>query len=209
MLTFLYFADSSQYADWGGSYPGGYGFSVTGFGIIDDYSDKPNYKGFSGYDNSLKNTGYSAHNAIGYDGAGYKGYYGSNNIGPGAHGAGGYSGSGYGTNGYGASGYGGSGYGGNGYEARGYPRSGYDSGYGSTGYIPNSLGPVQKGFHHSHGNGGYGGFGGNGGLDSYYGYNNPKYVGGGHLGYGYYKGNIYNNGVTPNLVTGYRGYTRR
>lgn len=61
---------------------------------------------------------------------------------------------------------------------------------------------------------GYGGYGGNGGLSSYYGYNNPSYPGGYHLGYGYYNkgpgyGNIYNNGVTPSLVTGYRGYSKK
>ncbi|XP_031769573.1 keratin-associated protein 19-2-like [Galleria mellonella] len=62
------------------------------------------------------------------------------------------------------------------------------------------------------GNGGYGGYGGNGGLISYYGYNNPYNQGAYHLGYGYYNkkpGNIYNSGITPNLVTGYRGYSRR
>ncbi|CAG4937757.1 unnamed protein product [Colias eurytheme] len=62
--------------------------------------------------------------------------------------------------------------------------------------------------------GGYGGNGGNGGLNSYYGYNNPYYNEANHLGYGYYNkklgfGNIYSSGVTPNLVTGYRGYSRR
>ncbi|XP_053602343.1 keratin-associated protein 19-2-like [Plodia interpunctella] len=62
------------------------------------------------------------------------------------------------------------------------------------------------------GNGGYGGYGGNGGLLSYYGYNSPYNQGSYHLGYGYYSkrpGNIYNSGVTPSLVTGYRGYSRR
>ncbi|XP_038210347.1 heterogeneous nuclear ribonucleoproteins A1 homolog [Zerene cesonia] len=64
------------------------------------------------------------------------------------------------------------------------------------------------------GYGGYGGNGGNGGLSSYYGYNNPYYNEANHLGYGYYNkklgfGNIYSSGVTPNLVTGYRGYSRR
>ncbi|XP_011565288.3 pupal cuticle protein Edg-91 [Plutella xylostella] len=87
----------------------------------------------------------------------------------------------------------------NGYGA-GY--SGYNKGYGSTGY--GGIG----------GYGGYGGYGGNGGLNSYYGYNNPAYQSGNHLGYGYYGkrgygGNIYSNGITPSLVTGYRGYSRR
>ncbi|CAF4779437.1 unnamed protein product [Pieris macdunnoughi] len=69
------------------------------------------------------------------------------------------------------------------------------------------------GYHSLGGFGGYGGNGGNGGLNSYYGYNNPHYQEANHLGFGYYKkfgnGNIYSSGVTPNLVVGYRGYSRR
>lgn len=94
-------------------------------------------------------------------------------------------GGGYGGNYYGNSGYGG-------YGAAGY--GGYKGGYGA-------------------GYGGYGGYSGNGGLNSYYGYNNPSYQGANHLGYGYYRrpgyGNIYNSGITPSLVTGYRGYSRK
>ncbi|XP_028041370.1 prisilkin-39-like [Bombyx mandarina] len=68
-----------------------------------------------------------------------------------------------------------------------------------------------SGYSSNVGNGGYGGYSGNGGLASYYGYKNPYYEAANHLGYGYYKkpgyGNIYNNGITPSLVTGYRGYS--
>ncbi|CAH0728756.1 unnamed protein product, partial [Brenthis ino] len=227
---------TSQYSDWGGHNPGGYTFSVTGLGTIDDkYANGPGYKGFSGYDNSLKSgyTGYNRYNDIAdYGGAGYKGYgsnnlgqggyssggydagryggsgYGANEYGASGYGSSGYGASGYGANGYGPNGYGASGYGASGYGASGYGASGYGAGYGASGYNPN-FGSSPNGYENI-GNGGYGGFGGNGGLNSYYGYNNPNYIGGGHLGYGYYKkGNIYNSGVTPSLVAGYRGYTRR
>ncbi|XP_050342742.1 uncharacterized protein LOC126768599 [Nymphalis io] len=189
---------SHQYSDWGGSNPGGYGFSVTGFGTIDDkLNNNPASKRFDGYDNSLKNYGYAGHNNLGYNEVsgigGYEGYgtykefggnipsvYNSNKFGPGV-----YNPSGYVPNEFGPSGYASPGYGPSGYEGSAYT-----------------------------GNGGYGGYGGNGGLASYSGYNNPYYQGGGHLGYGYYNkkggfGNIYSSGVTPSLVTGYRGYTRR
>uniref|UniRef100_A0A1E1WRS9 Uncharacterized protein n=1 Tax=Pectinophora gossypiella TaxID=13191 RepID=A0A1E1WRS9_PECGO len=133
-------------------------------------------------------SGYSGYGVTGYGTVDdkYNSYYGNgydNTYGYG--GAGGYSagyGGGYGSGYSGNAGYGGSRYG----------------GYGLTGY----------------GNGGYGGYGGNGGLNSYYGYNNPYYQGAYQLGYGYYNrkpgyGNIYSNGITPSLVTGYRGYSRR
>ncbi|CAK1604243.1 unnamed protein product [Parnassius mnemosyne] len=141
---------SHQYSDWGGKSPGGYEYSVTGFGVIDDKYDS-SYGGFGRYDNSYNNVGYPE-NA---DNSGYL----SN------------------------------------------PSYGGDQGYGR--YSPSGL----------EGNGGYGGYGGNGGLSSYYGYNNPYYHGSNHLGYGYYNkrpgyGNIYNGGITPSLITGYRGYTR-
>lgn len=111
---------------------------------------------------------------------------------------GGYNGYNAGFSGY--SGYNGYASNGNGYGYKGY--GGYDSGIGYGGQ--NTLA--------SGGYGGYGGYGGNGGLTSYTGYNNPYYTGAYHLGYGYRKpgyGNIYNSGITPSLVTGYRGYSRR
>ncbi|KAL4706527.1 hypothetical protein ACJJTC_015725 [Scirpophaga incertulas] len=151
------------------------------------FSDWRGYSGAGNYNNYVTGYGvlderYSPYNNGGYD-IGYKGYD------RGYAGYGGYpSNTGYG--GYpGNSGYGGY----NGY-------SGYDGNSGTYGV--NSVS----------GNGGYGGFGGNGGLNSYYGYNNPYYQGANHLGHGYYKksgyGNIY-SGITPSLVTGYRGYSRR
>ncbi|XP_045446409.1 shematrin-like protein 1 [Melitaea cinxia] len=189
---------SHQYSDWGGRAPGGYGFAVTGFGTIEDtnslapreydiYNDSPKNYGYAGYNN----LGYSDRAGLGgYDYGVYKGPGGkipngyiSNNFGPG------YGSSGYVPNGFGPSGHSSGVYNSGGYGPAGYEGSGYT------------------------GNGGYGGYGGNGGLASYSGYNNPYYQGGGHLGYGYYKksavGNIYSSGVTPSLVTGYRGYTRR
>ncbi|CAG9785048.1 unnamed protein product [Diatraea saccharalis] len=115
-----------------------------------------------------------------------------------------------------------------GYDYRGYDRGYQDyngyGGYGSNGGYGGykGYGGGYSGYNHGGhsydinslaGNGGYGGYGGNGGLNSYYGYNSPAYQGG-HLGYGYYNkhrsyGNIYNSGITPSLVTGYRGYSRR
>ncbi|XP_072940579.1 uncharacterized protein [Epargyreus clarus] len=222
---------SHQYADWGGRYPSGYEVSVTGHGIIDDKpgADYANIGG--GYNNvgyssnPAYNTGYGGYK--GYDGLGQSGYQGGIGGYGGGYGgntgygqSGGYGGNsgygqsgGYGGNsGYGLSGgYGGSGgyglsggYGGN----SGYgPSGGYggNSGYGGSNGYP--------GYSGSGGNGGYGGYGGNGGLTSYYGYNNPYYQGNNHLGYGYYNkrpglGNIYNGGITPSLVTGYRGYSK-
>lgn len=59
------------------------------------------------------------------------------------------------------------------------------------------------------GNGnGYGGMGGNNGLDSYFGYQNTDYRGGGNLGYGYYTSDVFaNRNTQPQSVpTGYRGY---
>ncbi|KPI97869.1 hypothetical protein RR46_10990 [Papilio xuthus] len=95
---------SHQYSDWGGSSPGGYGYSVTGFGLINDKYDA-NYGGISGH-NTYPTAGYPGYSG----GAGYGGYnpnlYGSN---------GGYGNNlGYGSNGGfgGNGGYGG--YGGNG-----------------------------------------------------------------------------------------------
>ncbi|XP_046960987.1 cold and drought-regulated protein CORA-like [Vanessa cardui] len=193
---------SHQYSDWGGSNPGGYGFSVTGYGTIDDkYSNNLASKGFDGYDNSLRGYGYDGHNNLGYNEV--------NSFG--------------GNEGYGAyKGYGGnipSGFNSNKFVPGGYSQSGYapnqfgPGAYSSPGY-PGYQGPSEYEGRAYAGNGGYGGFGGNGGLASYSGYNNPYYQGGGHLGYGYYNkkggfGNIYSSGVTPSLVTGYRGYTRR
>lgn len=159
---------SRRFSDWGS--PSGYnGYSVTGYGTLDDkYSAY--YSGGGGYG--------------GYDSVGYSGY-------PGYSGNAGFAGNGYsGSPGYaGSSGYAGNaGYGG---------YKGYGGGYGLN----------------SGSGSGYGGYGGNGGLNSYYGYNNPNYQGAYHLGYGYNKrpgyGNIYSSGVTPSLVTGYRGYSRR
>ncbi|XP_059060140.1 uncharacterized protein LOC131853297 [Achroia grisella] len=143
------------------------------------YSDWGGYPSASGY----SGYGVTGHGIID---SRYNSYYG-----------GGYDNT-YGYNGYsgGYNGYAGnSGYGGyNDYNYNGY--KGY-GGYGLSGYG---------------GNGGYGGYSGNGGLISYYGYNSPYNQGAYHLGYGYYNkkpGNIYNSGITPNLVTGYRGYSRR
>ncbi|XP_045765180.1 glycine-rich RNA-binding protein 3, mitochondrial-like [Maniola jurtina] len=181
---------SSQYSNWGGHSPGGYGFSITGIGTIDrsDYYD-PSYNTLGGYDSSIKNTGYgsSGYGLTGYGGQGSEGYIGGRES--------------YG--GYGQSGYGAAGFSPSGYSASGFGASGLD---GASGYINNAG--------YGGGNGGYGGYGGNGGLTSYYGYNNPSYQGAGHLGYGYYNkkpgyGNIYSSGITPSLVTGYRGYSRR
>lgn len=52
------------------------------------------------------------------------------------------------------------------------------------------------------------GLGGNNGLNSYYGYNNDKYVGGGNLEYGYYDPKLFvNRNVRPQYYpSGYRGY---
>ena len=52
------------------------------------------------------------------------------------------------------------------------------------------------------------GQGGNGGLNSYYGYNNDHYVGGGNLEYGYYDTKLFaNRNVHPQYYpSGYRGY---
>ncbi|CAK1553688.1 unnamed protein product [Leptosia nina] len=90
-------------------------------------------------------------------------------------------------------------------DPRRYPQNGYYPGQDEK--------LVEGGYRSLGGYGGYGGYGGNGGLESYYGYNNPYYQDSNHLGFGYYKrfgiGNIYGSGVTPNLVTGYRGYSRR
>ncbi|XP_026739599.1 prisilkin-39-like [Trichoplusia ni] len=97
-----------------------------------------------------------------------------------------------------------------------YGYNGYDgdySRYGGSGYPGTSGYGGYKGGYSGYGYGGYGGYAGNGGLNSYYGYSNPNYQGANHLGYGYYKrpgyGNIYSSGITPSLVTGYRGYSRK
>jgi hypothetical protein len=51
--------------------------------------------------------------------------------------------------------------------------------------------------------GGYGGFGGNNGLNSYMGYRNRDYQGGGHLGFGYFQ----NRNTQPiSVPSGFRGY---
>ncbi|XP_013177759.1 PREDICTED: keratin-associated protein 19-2-like [Papilio xuthus] len=180
---------SHQYSDWGGSSPGGYGYSVTGFGLINDKYDA-NYGGISG------------HNT--YPTAGYPGYSGGAGL---VGSARPLSGAGYvGNTGF----SGNSGYAGNsgfsGYKGYG----GYNPNlYGSNGGYGTNLGYGSNGGFG--GNGGYGGYGGNGGLGSYSGYNNPYYQGSNHLGYGYYQpGNIYKGGsITPSYVNGYRGYTRR
>lgn len=193
------FSDSHQYSDWGGSAPGGYGFAVTGFGTIEDTNSLAP-RGYDIYDNSPKHYGYAGYNNLGYkDRVGLGGYedYGV------YKGPGGKIPNGYISNNFGP-GYGSNGYVPNGFSPSGHSSGGYNSGeYGPAGYESSGY----------TGNGGYGGYGGNGGLASYSGYNNPYYQGGGHLGYGYYKksavGNIYSSGVTPSLVTGYRGYTRR
>ncbi|XP_075970634.1 uncharacterized protein LOC142973010 [Anticarsia gemmatalis] len=131
----------------------------------------------------------------------------------------GYS-SGYGgVTGYGSlddryGGYGGydSPYGYNGFEGD-YSRYG-GAGYSGTAGYGGYRGGYGGGSYGYGGNGGYGGYSGNGGLNSYYGYNNPYYQSSNnHLGYGYYKrpgyGNIYGSGITPSLVTGYRGYSKK
>lgn len=56
------------------------------------------------------------------------------------------------------------------------------------------------------GGGGYGGFGGNFGLNSYSGYRNGGYRGGGNLGYGYFDAFENRNTQPISAVTGYRGY---
>lgn len=73
-----------------------------------------------------------------------------------------------------------------------YPQGGY-----GTNFIGNGFG----------GNG-YGGMGGNNGLDSYVGYQNTDYRGGGNLGYGYYTSDVFaNRNTQPQSVpSGYRGY---
>ncbi|KAJ2947019.1 hypothetical protein O0L34_g16363 [Tuta absoluta] len=134
----------------------------------------------------------------------------------------------YGNYGYGVTGYGTQdsryNYYGNGYDntytsggyGGGYGSRGY-AGYGSTGYDGYNQGGYGLSGYGGGSSGGYGGWGGNGGLTSYYGYNSPGYQGNYNLGYGYYNnrkpgpgyGNIYNSGITPSLVTGYRGYSRR
>ncbi|KAM3962350.1 uncharacterized protein ACR2FA_003588 [Aphomia sociella] len=146
-----------------------------------DWGNYPGTSGYSGY-------GITGHGIIDNR---YNSYYG-----------GGYDNS-YGYNGYsgGYNGYSGTGYGGN----TGSSFNDYNSYNGYKGY--GGYGLSNYG-----GNGGYGGYGGNGGLISYYGYNNPYNQGAYHLGYGYYNkkpGNIYNSGITPNWITGYRGYSRR
>ncbi|XP_032511539.2 uncharacterized protein LOC116765994 [Danaus plexippus] len=197
---------SHQYSDWGGRNPSGYSYSVTGFGTIDDkYTADPLYKEFNGYDNSLKLNSYPGLGNDGYNSyGGYKGGFAPSRFEPVDSVRSGYGNYGYNSNDYDV---GGRGYGlsnnGYGIGSSGYGKSGSPYGFGGNGY-PGSYG----------GNGGYGGYGGNGGLNSYSGYNNPYYQGGGHLGYGYQTkklgyGSIYNSGVTPSLVTGYRGYTRR
>lgn len=151
-----------------------------------------------GYPSSY--TGYGGVTGYGFVDDKYSAY--DNNYGSNGYGTGGYGGyksyKGYGG-GYGLSGYGSNG----GYG--GYSRYGGYGGYGGSGGY--------GGYGGYSGNGGYGGYGGNGGLNSYYGYDNPGYQSGLHLGYGYYDrkpyGNIYNSGITPSLVTGYRGYSRR
>ncbi|XP_063621504.1 keratin-associated protein 19-2-like [Cydia splendana] len=157
----------------------------------------------STYNHAFSDLGYSGgYGGYAGSGAGVTGYglldnYNYQGLG------GGYSNS-LGYNGYkGYQGY--QGYGG--YQGAGL--GGYNRGY--SGY-DSSLGGYSGQGGYS-GYGGYGGYGGNGGLNSYYGYNSPYNQGAYHLGYGYYNrkpgyGNIYSNGVTPSLVTGYRGYTR-
>ncbi|CAB3221459.1 unnamed protein product [Arctia plantaginis] len=173
---------ASSYPDRYSDWGRGYssGYGAAGYGSLDD-----RYAGNGEYDNSY----------------GYGGFDGDNQ----RYGSGGYS---SGTAGYGGyrGGYGGtSGYSGNG----GY--GGYSANAGYGGYSANAG---YGGYSANAGYGGYGGYSGNGGLNSYYGYNNPYYQSGNnHLGYGYYRrpgyGNIYNSGITPSLVTGYRGYSRK
>lgn len=45
------------------------------------------------------------------------------------------------------------------------------------------------------------------GLNSYYGYNSRNYFGNRNVGYGYYSGTDQTGFITPNAVTGHRGYT--
>ncbi|XP_013189227.2 keratin-associated protein 19-2 [Amyelois transitella] len=178
------------YSDWGG-YPSASsysGYGVTGYGTLDDKYNNYNsyYGGYGGYDNAYGYNGYAGNSGYGgYAGnSGYGGYAGNSGYGGYAGNQGGYAGI---SGGY-------SGINGGYNDYNGYKRYG---GYGLSNVA---------------GNGGYGGYGGNGGLVSYYGYNSPYNQGAYHLGYGYYNkrtGNIYNSGVTPSLVTGYRGYSRR
>jgi hypothetical protein len=100
----------------------------------------------------------------------------------------------------GGGGYGGGGYGGlGGYPGGGGYGGGYPGGFGGGGYGTNFIGGQP---------GGYGGFGGNNGLDSYIGYNNKDYQGGGNLGYGYYSPDVFENRNTQpqSIPSGYRGY---
>lgn len=94
----------------------------------------------------------------------------------------------------------------------------YPGAYGGAGAYPGSYGggmyPQGGGMYPQGGYGtnfignGYGGMGGNNGLDSYYGYQNTDYRGGGNLGYGYYTSDVFaNRNTQPQSVpTGYRGY---
>ncbi|XP_068630763.1 heterogeneous nuclear ribonucleoprotein A2 homolog 1-like [Battus philenor] len=146
-----------QYSDWGGISPGGYEYSVTGIGVINDKYDA----NIGGYN---------------YKNKGYAGYVGNEGF---------------------------------------FPSTGYDGGAWPSNNIEYGSFRTYGGYSGSayEGNGGYGGYGGNGGLNSYDGYNNPFYQGSNHLGYGYYNkrpgySNVY-SGITPSLVTGYRGYSKK
>ncbi|KAJ0179871.1 hypothetical protein K1T71_004462 [Dendrolimus kikuchii] len=176
---------SDRYPDWSRGYPNGNrDYGIMGYGTLDDryYNSAGGYANtYGGYDG-----GYSRGRSYGGYGNPEGGYRNGYN-----------SGSRYGDGGnYGYSSV-------NDYGETGY----YGGGSGYGGYAGNNV--------YSYGaNGGYGGYAGNGGLTSYYGYNNPSYPGGYHLGYGYYNkkpgyGNIYNSGITPSLVTGYRGYSKK
>jgi hypothetical protein len=82
---------------------------------------------------------------------------------------------------------------------------------GGGGFQGSSYYPQQPGYGYGTnfiGGSGYGGQGGNAGLDSYYGYNNRDYQGGGNLGFGYYSTDQFQNrNIQPQVTpTGYRGY---
>lgn len=117
----------------------------------------------------------------------------------------------------------GTGYNNNGYNSNGYNNNGYNTGYSN---YPSSNYPRynQQDTNYDKGYGGYGGYSGNNGLLSYSGYNNPYYSGSNNLGHGYYNkynnggynsgypggykgGNVGYTGITPSLITGYRGYS--
>lgn len=81
---------------------------------------------------------------------------------------------------------------------------------GGTGMYPGGAGmyPGSGGYGTNFIGNGYGGMGGNNGLNSYYGYTNRRYQGGGNLGFGYYSPDLFENqNIQPQITpTGYRGY---